>query len=92
MIGTSSVGQYAHRSYKDKLKLDKSIWSAIIMEEMVSKELEVSIDGIARIIPNIRKLISPIVNITNHEQVHKSDINLKKCHPLKMVCGNPVFL
>ena len=37
MIGTSSVGQYVHRSYKDKLKLDKSIWSATIMEEMISK-------------------------------------------------------
>ena len=48
------------------------------MEEMASKELEASIDGITRIIPNIRKLITPIINVANHKQVHKGDINLKK--------------
>ena len=92
MIGTSSVGHYVHRSYKDKLKLDKSIWSATIMEEMISKQSKASVGGIARIILNIRKLIAPIINIANHEQVHKGDINLKNCHSLKMVFGNPVFL
>ena len=46
------------------------------MEEIVSKELEASIDGIVRIIPSIRKLISHIINVLNHEQVHKGDINL----------------
>ena len=48
------------------------------MEEMVSKELEAGIDGLARIAPSIRKLIAPLLNIANEEQVNKFDINLKQ--------------
>jgi len=77
-INNSSVGQYTNRKYKDDLKMLKSNITATVVEEMVAKELGAGIDGIAKIIPNIRKLIAPVINVAHHEQVKKGDINLSK--------------
>ena len=78
MINNSSVGQYTNCRYKDDYKMLKSNVNATIMEEMVVKELEAGIDGIAKIISNIRKLIAPVINVAHHEQLKKDDINLIK--------------
>ena len=83
MIGTSSVGQYANRKYKDRLKMDKSIINASVIEEMASKELGAGIDGVARIIPNIRKLIAHVINVANKVQDRDEDINLHKTPSFK---------
>ena len=74
----SSVGQYTNRRYKDQSKMLKSNINATVIEEMVVKELEAGIDGIAKIIPNLRKLIAPVINVAHHEQLKKGDINLSK--------------
>ena len=48
------------------------------MEEMLSKELEVDIELLAKIVPSISKLTTPLLNIANEEQVNKGGINLKQ--------------
>lgn len=48
------------------------------MENIVSKELEVGIDGVARIVPSIRKVIAPLINFANEEQINKDYIDLKE--------------
>ena len=77
MIDNSSARQYVNMQYKDTVKNLKSDLNKNIIEEMVSKELEAGIDGLARIFPSIRKLITPLLNVANEEQVNKGDINLK---------------
>lgn len=63
---------------QDKIKSEKSNWSTSVMEKVVSKELEAGIDGIAKIIPNIRrKLIAPVINVVHNEQLLKCDINME---------------
>lgn len=37
MVNNLSVGQYVNRSYKDKLKSEKSNWNATIIEVIMSK-------------------------------------------------------
>ena len=78
MINNSSVGQYANRKYKDESKMINSNINATIIEEMVTNKLEAGIDGIAKTIPNMRKLITPVINVAHHEQLKKGDINLSK--------------
>ena len=78
MKNNSSVGQYTNRQYKDAAKMSMSNTNAIGLEEMVARELEAGIEGIAKIAPNIRKLIAPLINAAYRDQLNKGDINLKK--------------
>jgi len=50
---------------------------------MASQELGAGIDGVARIIPNIRKLIAPVINVANKIQDRDEDINLHKTPSFK---------
>ena len=78
MKNDSSVGQYTNRQYKDASKMLMSNVNAIGLEEMVARELEAGIEGIAKIAPNIRNLIAPVINVAYREQLKKGDINLNK--------------
>ena len=92
MKNNSSVGQYTNRQYKDAAKMSMSNTNAIGLEEMVARELEAGIEGIAKIAPNIRKLIAPLINAAYRDQLNKGDINLKKVHHLTQDYGNPIYL
>ena len=78
MIDNSSMGQYKHRSYDDPLTNMISDNNTELIEESVSKELEARIDGAAKIIPSIRKLIYSILNVANEKQIETGDINSKQ--------------
>ena len=79
MVNNSSVGRYANRSYvKSSLKTELSHFNAIVMEEMVSYELGTGITGMTVIIPNITKLIAPVMNTAFALKEEKVDVNLKK--------------
>ena len=71
MRNESSVGQYTNRQYKDASKMLMSNVNAIGLEEMVARELEVGIEGIEKIAPNIRNLIAPVINVAYREQLKK---------------------
>ena len=38
-----------------------------LIEELVSRELEAGIDGVAKIVPSIRKLLCPMLNMANEK-------------------------
>ena len=79
MVNNSSVVKYPNRSYvKNPLKTELSHFNAVMMEEMVSNELSAGLIGMFRIIPNIRTLITPIMNTTFSLQEEKIDVDLKK--------------
>ena len=71
MIDNSSVGQYGNRSYDDPVENMMSDNNTDLIEELVSKELEVEIGGVAKIVPSIRKIICPKLNVANEKQVEK---------------------
>ena len=59
MVNISSVGTYANRSYvQSPLKTQLSYFNVLMMEDTVYNELGDGITGMARIIPNVRKLIA----------------------------------
>ena len=78
MIDNLSVGQYVNRSYGNPLKNMMSNNNAELIEELVSKELEVGIDGVAKIVPSIGKLIYPILNVANEKQIKNLMLNQNK--------------
>ena len=40
--------------------------------------MEAGIDGLARIIPQVRQFIAPLINVANEKQIDNGDINLKE--------------
>ena len=74
MVNNSSVVKYKNSSYvKSPLKIEIPHFNAVMMEEMVSNEVGAGITGTTRIITDIRKLISPIIN-TNFSLQEKREM------------------
>ena len=69
MIDNSFMEKYVNRFYDDTVKHMMSDNNADLIEELVSKELEVGIDGVAKIVPSIGKLIYPILNVANEKRL-----------------------
>ena len=79
MVNNLSVGQYSSRPYVNSpLKKEKSYFNAVMMEEVVSYELCTGITRMTRIIPNITKLIDPIINTTFILLEEKGNVNFQK--------------
>ena len=68
MVDDISVGQYAINKYEDPLKHEKATLTAVDIEEMIAQELGAEIKDMTRIIPNIRKVIAPVINTSFYLQ------------------------
>ena len=55
-----------------------SHFNTVLMEKMISYELGTGTTGMIKIIPNVRKLIAPIINTAFDFREEKVDVNLKK--------------
>ena len=94
MVNGSSVGQYTYKRFKSDMKTISSHIRDTAVQCISSHELGAGIDSLATRLPNIRNLISPIVDEAYVRQEQKVDINLKKvdstCHGVwqNSVCVN----
>ena len=70
--------EYANESYKNAPKKWLSGLNAIMMEQMVSHELGSGINGMATILLNIRKLITPIIKTAISLLDVKGNVNIKE--------------
>ena len=81
MIDDVYVGQYAIKKYKDPLKHEKATLTAIAIEEIIAQELGAEIKDMTRIIPNIRKVIAPVINASFYLQQAECSVNLQSIPP-----------
>lgn len=76
MIGTSSVGIYCSKSYKNIKSNEKAKKYAKEMEDIAGNEVKVAVKNIGCIIPNVHKLISPVVDVAYDMQDSHGSVNL----------------
>ena len=78
MVDGSSVSQYVNRKFTTEARSTKAAFDSKLIEEMVSQEIGIGIDGLCKIIPNLRSLIAPIISIGYELQGSKGEVNLQK--------------
>ena len=71
-VGSSSVSQYAVKKSNDI--------SAKVLEELFSNEVRYGVNNIAKHIPIVKELISPVLDVAYEMQCHQGDINLKEVY------------
>ena len=77
MIDLLSVDQYSIKKHKNPFKQEQDSLNTVEMEEMVAKELGTGICGISIIIPDIRKVIAPVIDTTFDLKEPECSDNLK---------------
>ena len=65
MINAVSVGHYVIKKHKNPFKQEQASLNTIAMEESIAQELGAGICGISITIPNIRKVITPVIDTDN---------------------------
>jgi hypothetical protein len=75
---TSSVGQYASKKSSTLSKQIHINKEASYYERMTSIELKRAVDAFATVIPTIRSVIAPVLEVTYEMQTNKSNLNLKE--------------
>ena len=78
MVDGSSVGQYTYKCFNSEFKTMSSHIKDTAVQHICSHELGAGIDSLATRLPNIKRLISPIVDAAYTIQELKGGINLKK--------------
>lgn len=78
IVDGSSIGQYTYKCLGNNLKTTLFHIRDTAVEHIYSHELRSGIDSPATRIPNIKKLISPIVDTAYNRQNSKGDIHLEK--------------
>ena len=78
MANDSSITQYLNRIYKSEEKSDLSKFTTNMVEEVCAHELGSGKNGLAKVIPTVISLISPVMNTSHQLQDSKGDIYLKK--------------
>ena len=78
VVDGSSVGQYTYKCFKNDLKTTSSHIRDTAVQHISSHELGAGIDSLASRLPNIKHLISPIVNAAYATQTFKGNIGLEK--------------
>ena len=76
-IENTSVGQYCNKKQDDEQKQDEINNIASELENIIAVEIRGALDSFSSIIPNIKMLMSPILDIAYDLQDEYGDINLK---------------
>lgn len=79
-IVTSSVGQYTSKkstSYEKQLIINKE---ATLYERYTADEISRSINDLKSFIPNVKSIISPVIDTCFHLQASIKDINIKEVY------------
>ena len=83
MIEGSSVGQYPYKKFDNHLRTTSASAIDSVVDSICSHELGAGIDSLSHRVPNIKDLISPIIDAVYHQQSHKGHINLKRIEASK---------
>ena len=76
MVNNSSVGIYCSKLYKNIEKQKKATIIADQMEKSSATEVGYGVMKLSAIIPNIHKLLSPVVDVAFDMQADHGDVNL----------------
>ena len=71
----SSVSQYVTKTPKKQSRIEEVSEDNDYLESLVANEVELATTRIAKTFPNIRELISPILNAAYMKQINDGDIN-----------------
>jgi hypothetical protein len=75
---SSSVGQYTCKKSSSLTKQLQINNEATYYERVTSLEIKRAVDSFATVIPTIRSVISPVIEVAFDMQENKSDLNLKE--------------
>ena len=78
MVDNSSVGIYVSKSYKNINNQSKAKIITDQMESSSAIEIDYAVQNLSCVIPNLHKLLSPVVDVAFEMQVDHGDFNLKK--------------
>jgi len=77
MVDNSSVGIYSSKVYKNVERQRKAKVIADEMESSSAIEVGYGVQKLSGVIPNLHKLLSPVVDVAFDMQVDHGDVNLK---------------
>ena len=77
IINNSSISQYACKKSTTSLKSNICTLNANRYEEYCATELKNGVNALSRVIPRLKHLISPIIEVAHDHQETHGDINLK---------------
>ena len=78
LIGKSSVTQYVHKRFKLEHRTLIAQNDSEYMESMVGKELIYSIEGLCKLIPNLKDYMAPALNVAYNIQADIGSCNIAK--------------
>ena len=78
MIDGSSVASYATKSYKNERRNTLTKINADVLEEMAACELISAVNGMSKIIHNIKNFIAPTLNVAYQSQKVLGEFNMRK--------------
>ena len=85
-VVTSSVGQYSTKKNRNVIKQDQIEKNAHDFERYTANEIERVIKDLTRVLPFIKKVISPVLESANHLQSTIGNVNLKQVPSSKYGC------
>ena len=71
----STVSQYVTKTSMKASRIEEVSKENADIENIVSKEVKVSVERLSKYFPNIRELIAPILNVAYVKQIDDGDIN-----------------
>ena len=77
-IDNSTVGQYASKRFATTMRPNEAKYNAELIENQCALELDSSVKDLVRLIPNMRTLIAPILDLAFKKQASMGSINLKE--------------
>ena len=78
IVNNSSVGICASKSYKSINNKAKAKKTADKMESSTANEVDKSVTNLSGIVPNLHKLLSPVLNVDYNIRATHGDFNFKK--------------
>ena len=72
---TSTVSQYVSKSPSKTVRIEEVERLNMELEDIVAKEVELSVARITHTFPNISQLIAPILNVAYQKQIDDGDVN-----------------
>ena len=78
LIGNSSVGQYTQKEVKAKRNMDVLIGVADKAEKLCACHIYESVEAIGKVVRNISKLLSPLINVAFQMQSKLRSVNFQE--------------
>ena len=77
-VNNSSVGQYVIKKSTNEDKKDEKEEIANLIEKMISVELKIAVENLSTIIPNLKMLIAPVLDVAYDLQDEHGNIGMKR--------------